>query len=94
MRRAGSAHPRCTHSSATTLDLVPDPKSWLGITAQSSFAAILDDGRPIQERLWSAYYYKLSSLQREWFPQADAQSRRPWSGDACDIHETCPVARV
>jgi hypothetical protein len=32
-----------------------------------------DDGRSIQERLWSAYRDNLSSLQREWFPHADAQ---------------------
>jgi hypothetical protein len=28
----------------------------------------------MQERLWSAYLYNLSSLQREWFPDADAQN--------------------
>jgi len=25
----------------------------------------IDDERPIQKRLWSAYHYKLSSLQRD-----------------------------
>jgi hypothetical protein len=28
----------------------------------------------MQERLWSAYLYNLSSLQAEWFPHADAQA--------------------
>jgi hypothetical protein len=36
-------------------------------------AAILDDDRPIHERLWSAYLYNLSSLQAQWFPHAEAQ---------------------
>jgi hypothetical protein len=35
--------------------------------------AIADDDRPIQQRLWSAYLYNLSSLQAEWLPHVDAQ---------------------
>jgi hypothetical protein len=34
--------------------------------------AIVDDDRPIQERLRSAFLYNLSSLQAEWFSDADA----------------------
>jgi hypothetical protein len=33
-----------------------------------------DDGRSIEERLWSAYRDNLSSLRPEWFPHADAQA--------------------
>jgi hypothetical protein len=33
-----------------------------------------EDGRSIQDRLWSAYLYNLSSLQREWFPHAESQT--------------------
>jgi hypothetical protein len=36
-------------------------------------AAILDDDRPMQQRLWSAYLYNLFSLQPQWHPDADAQ---------------------
>jgi hypothetical protein len=28
----------------------------------------------MQDRLWPAYLYNLSNLQREWFPHADAQN--------------------
>jgi hypothetical protein len=34
-----------------------------------------DDDRPMQERLWSAYLYNLSSLQAPWFPHADAREQ-------------------
>jgi hypothetical protein len=28
----------------------------------------------MQDRLWPAYLYNLSNLQREWFPHADEQN--------------------
>jgi hypothetical protein len=40
---------------------------------QGAKDAILDDARPMQKRLESAYVYNLSSLQAKWFPHADAQ---------------------
>jgi hypothetical protein len=35
--------------------------------------ALEDDGRPMKERLWSAYRDNLSLLEAEWFPRPDAR---------------------
>ena len=53
---------------------MPDHSSYIREKLRGAKNAILDDDRPMQERLWSAYLYNLSSLQREWFRDADAQN--------------------
>ena len=51
---------------------MPGHSSYIREKLRGAKNAIFDDDRPMQERLWSAYLYNLSSLQREWFPDADA----------------------
>jgi hypothetical protein len=52
---------------------VADHASYIREKLRGAKASIVGDDRPMQERLWSAYEFDLSSLQREWFPHADAQ---------------------
>jgi hypothetical protein len=62
---------------------VPDHSSYIREKLRGAKNAILDDDRPMQERLCSAYLYSLSSLQREWFPDADAQNEFQASSRSC-----------
>lgn len=50
-----------------------DHGSYIREKLRGAKAAILDDDRPMQQRLWSAHLFNLFSLQPQWFPHADAQ---------------------
>ena len=53
---------------------MPDQSAYIREKLRGAKNAISDHDRPMQERLWSAYLYNLSSMQRDWFPDADAQN--------------------
>jgi hypothetical protein len=52
---------------------VPDHTSYIREKLQGAKDMILDNDRPLQKRLESAYVNDLSSLEAKWFPHADAQ---------------------
>jgi hypothetical protein len=52
---------------------VTDHTSYIREKLHDAKDTILENDRPMQKRLESAYVYNLSSLEAEWFPHADAQ---------------------